>query len=122
MIRFYTAALGMKLSKRASISGPWISAVVDLPDVQADVVYLDLTGGPRLELIRYISPSADRPPSLDRPNTPGLRHLAFRVDDLDAAVTALDRQAIRHSPIRQVPDWQVTYDNNIRKRLVYLHD
>ena len=122
MIHFYTTALGLRITKRVTISGPWIAAVVGLANVQADVVYLDLPTGPRIELIHYLSPQADRPPMLDRPNTPGLRHLAFRVDDLDAAASLLDHYGIAHGPLQQVPDSQVTYANNVRKRLLYFND
>src|SRR4051812_14441264 len=89
MIAFYTRALCLNLTKRATIRGEWIAAVVGLSDVDADVAYLDLPQGPRIELIRYNRPAAPRPQGVGRANTPGLRHLAFKVDDIDAAAAKL---------------------------------
>jgi catechol 2,3-dioxygenase-like lactoylglutathione lyase family enzyme len=123
MIGFYTMVLGLRLTKRATISGEWIAAVVGLTDVNADVAYLDLPAGPRIELIRYNHPAAARPPAIDRANTPGIRHLAFKVDDLDATATKLAAAGVKlFSPVQSVPDGQVTYAGGVRKRLVYFPD
>ena len=50
------------------------SAVVP-GNVSAEVVYLDLPSGPRIELLRYVTPEAVHVPGVDRPNALGLRHL-----------------------------------------------
>ena len=96
MVAFYRDSLGLIETKRVTITGPWVSATVGLKDVNADVVYLDLESGPRIELIRYNVPSMDRPDGVDRPNAPGLRHIAFRIDTevLDAASDTLRDQGI----------------------------
>ena len=56
MLAFYREVLGLEVTKEATISGDWIEAVVGLPGVVGDVVYLGFSEGPRLELIRYRSP------------------------------------------------------------------
>jgi catechol 2,3-dioxygenase-like lactoylglutathione lyase family enzyme len=123
MVRFYTIVLGMKLTKHAHISGKWIDAVVGLEDVRAEVVYLEPPSGPRLELIRYVSPPAVPLAEPGRPNLRGLRHIAFLVKDLDAYVQRLQQAGVRLvGPIQQVPDEQVTYSGGVRKRLVYFYD
>ena len=123
MAQFYCALLGFRETKRVTISGPWIEDVVGLKDVAADVIYLDLAAGPRLELLRYHRPAGDRPPGLGDGNTMGLRHLAFRVTDIDALVGRLTDHGVRFfSRVHQVPDAQVTYAGGVRKRLVYFHD
>ena len=124
MVEFYRHVLGLRETKRVTISGPWIAAVVGLNDAHADVVYLDLPAGPRIELIRYNRPTAAvEPQGLGTSNTPGLRHLAFKVTDIDAAVERLKQAGVRlFSDVQQVPDTQVTYAGGIRKRLVYFHD
>jgi catechol 2,3-dioxygenase-like lactoylglutathione lyase family enzyme len=123
MIRFYSESLGLRVSKRVTISGEWIDRTVGLSGVKADVVYLDPPSGPRVELIRYIAPVGTSPDSLDISNTRGLRHVAFRVDDIEAAVAGLRRAGIRFlSEIQLVPDSQVTYAGGVRKRLVYFRD
>ena len=123
MIAFYRDVLGLKLSKQVTISGDWIGATVGLKDVQADVVYLDLDAGPRIELIRYNRPALDRPADVDQPNAPGLRHFAFRVDDIDGLVARLKERGVKFfADVQSVPDSQVTYAGGIRKRLIYFQD
>lgn len=123
MLAFYRDALGLTVTKRATISGEWIGAVVGLGDVNADVVYLDFPAGPRVELIRYNRPALDRPANVGKPNAPGLRHLAFRVEDIDAAVARLKSAGVQpFSDVQRVPDTQVTYGGGVRKRLVYFTD
>lgn len=124
MARFYNEALGMRVTKRVAISGPWIDATVGLTNVDADVIYLDLPEGPRVELIRYNHPRGVRLRGLDQPNTHGLRHLAFRVTDLDAVAARLREAGVHFvgDGVQQVPDGQVTYAGGVRKRLVYFHD
>ena len=77
MTRFYVDVLGLVVTKEVTISGPWIDRVVGLSNVTAEVVYLDLASGPRIELIYYHQPPS---PELSGANTPhlhGIRHLAF---------------------------------------------
>jgi catechol 2,3-dioxygenase-like lactoylglutathione lyase family enzyme len=123
MIDFYTATLGLTLTKRVTISGDWIGATDGLTDDHADVIYLDLTQGPRLELIRYNTPRLDRPANIDRPHAPGLRHLAFAVHDIDSIVSRLRTRGVKFfSDIQTVPTTQVTYAGGVRKRIVYFQD
>src|SRR5688572_28426801 len=89
MTAFYRDVLGLTVTKRVTISGEWIGKTVGLGEVHGDVVYLDFPQGPRIELIRYNRPAIGRPAGVDRPNAPGIRHLAFRVDDIDAAAARL---------------------------------
>ncbi len=123
MVEFYTALLGLKLTKRVTISGDWVAATVGLPEVHADVVYLDLPEGPRLELIRYNTPTLERPGDLDRPHAPGLRHFAFTVQDIEGIVARLREGGVKFfSDVQSVPDSQVTYAGGVRKRIVYFQD
>ena len=123
MTAFYRDVLGLAVTKRVTISGDWVSATVGLADVHADVVYLDFPSGPRVELIHYTRPTLDRPANVDLPNAPGIRHLAFKVDDIDAAADRLRRTGVKlFSDVQTVPDAQVTYAGGIRKRLVYFQD
>jgi len=123
MVHFYCSLLGLKETKRVTISGDWVAATVGLTDVHADVVYLELPAGPRIELIRYNTPTMDRPAGVDRPHAPGLRHLAFTVSDIEALVAKLRERGVRFfSEVQTVPSAQVTYANDVRKRLVYFQD
>jgi catechol 2,3-dioxygenase-like lactoylglutathione lyase family enzyme len=123
MIAFYRDALGLSLTRRVTISGQWIGAVVGLGDVNAEVVYLDFPQGPRIELIRYNAPITGRPAGVDKPNAPGLRHMAFKVDDINILVARLQQAGVRFfSDVQSVPQSQVTYAGGVRKRLVYFQD
>lgn len=123
MIAFYRDVLGLSLTKRVTISGDWIGSVVGLPAVHADVAYLDFSAGPRIELIRYNQPALDRPMHVDKPNAPGLRHIAFKVDAIDAIVARMQAVGVKFfSEIQQVPAAQVTYAGGVRKRLIYFQD
>jgi catechol 2,3-dioxygenase-like lactoylglutathione lyase family enzyme len=123
MKAFYCDILGMTVSKEATISGEWIEKIVGLKNVVADVCYLDLHQGPRIELIKYHSPNGTRPVALSDPNTKGLRHVALRVEDLDKATTALKRAGVRFfGEVQAVPDSQVSYAGGVQKRLAYFHD
>ena len=123
MVAFYRDVLGLKETKRVTITGDWVAATVGLREVHADVVYLDLASGPRIELIRYNRPPLERPGNIDLPNAPGLRHMAFRIDDIDALVAKLSSAGVKFfSTIQTVPDTQVTYAGGVRKRIVYFKD
>ncbi|TWU27859.1 VOC family protein [Bythopirellula polymerisocia] len=123
MTAFYRDVLGCQLTKEVSISGPWIDEVVGLSGVEGDVVYLDLPEGPRIELIAYRKPPGVEPSEENAPNLFGLRHMAFRVTDIDRLVAKLQTAGVKfQSEVKSVPDSQVTYVGGVRKRLVYFRD
>jgi catechol 2,3-dioxygenase-like lactoylglutathione lyase family enzyme len=123
MTAFYAQVLGFEFSKEATISGPWVDRVAGLSGVKARVVYLEAAAGPRIELIAYEQPVGICPEGLALPNTMGLRHLAFRVSDIDLVVAKLKAAGIETlSEVQQVPDSQVRYAGAVRKWLVYFHD
>jgi len=57
---------------------------------------LALPDGGQLELFSFPSP----PPRPSRPEAQGLRHLAFRVADVDAAVARLNAAGVECEPVR----------------------
>src|SRR6266516_4614598 len=82
--------LGLKLQGVWSVEGGWVDRIVGLEGVQVDAAMMETPDGHgRLELVKFHAPSG---PGGDRhapANTPGLRHLAFAVDDIDAVVASL---------------------------------
>jgi catechol 2,3-dioxygenase-like lactoylglutathione lyase family enzyme len=123
MVGFYTGVLGLRLTKQAVISGPWIEAVTGLSPVEAEVAFLEVRGGPRIELICYHKPeSSPRLHGLDRSNVQGFRHIALRVTDLDQLIATIETAGLKVlSAIQQVPTVQVEYLDQ-KKRLVYCRD
>jgi catechol 2,3-dioxygenase-like lactoylglutathione lyase family enzyme len=122
MAAFYRDTLGLAVTKRITICGPWIEAITGLAGAEADVVYLEPASGPGVELICYRTPGASRPERLGEANTPGLRHVAFQVDDLAGLLQQL-RAA--HAPVlsdvQEVPTEQVEFGGR-QKRIVYCRD
>ncbi len=122
MIDFYCKVLGMRLARQVTISGPWIDDVTALKDVSADVAFLEAPSGPTIELIYYHRPQGSRAQGQEIPNTFGLRHIAFRVSDIEGLVAAIRAAGVPLvSEIHCVPTAQVAYAQT-QKRLVYFRD
>ena len=87
----FFVALGLEVEGQTSVEGPLVDRINGLEGVSADIVILQAPGGggSKLELARYRSPSytgEDRPAPA---NTPGIRHILFAVDDIEASLAAL---------------------------------
>jgi len=122
MTAFYRDVLGLRVTREITIGGHWIEALTGFERVEADVIYLEADSAAGLELIRYRSPEGSRPPGLEKPNTKGIRHVAFAVEDLDAVVGCLKAAGIGSvSPIHEVPTAQVEFASR-QKRIVYCRD
>ena len=107
-------ALGFEIQHQGDLRGEWISQIVGLQDVSARYVSLELPGeNTRLELIKYYSPSSLGDDEISVANKLGLRHLAFRVSNIEEVVSRLKQRGVSFlSPI------QVYEPTN--KKLVYL--
>lgn len=123
MTTFYADVLGLKVTKQVTIRGEWIDQVVGLSGVEANVVYLDLPAGPRIELIYYRQPASPAAPEPNQANLLGLRHIAFRVADIEGVVARLRAAGTPfHSEVTIVPSTQVQYAGGAQKRLIYFRD
>ena len=82
--------LGLRLHGEEPVEGGWVDRVVGLKGVRAEIAMVKTPDGHgRLELTKFHAPSG---PSGDRhtsANTPGIRHVAFAVEDIDAVVAGL---------------------------------
>jgi len=82
--------LGFELQGDGSVEGAWADRVVGLGGVHVDFAMMETPGGDgRLELVKFHSPSVRSGDGHAAANTLGIRHLAFRVDDIDDAVARL---------------------------------
>lgn len=82
--------LGLELQAQAPVEGRWVDRVVGLEGVRADVVILQTPDGHgRLELTKFHSPTRQGEKRPGQANTPGIRHVAFRVEDLDTVLDGL---------------------------------
>jgi catechol 2,3-dioxygenase-like lactoylglutathione lyase family enzyme len=83
----FFVALGLELQGEGSVAGEWVDRVVGLQGVRSDIAMLETPDGhSRVELSRFHAPPGPDGDPRAPANAPGLRHLAFAVDDLDAAV------------------------------------
>lgn len=122
MVTFYTEVLGLTATKRAHLEGDWVERVVGLKGVNADVVFVEPAGGgPRVELIKYNAPSGVDFPAHSAPNAFGLRHIAFRVDDIAAAHARLVAAGVKvfGEPVL-VPAGVVRHDAGDKHLLYFL--
>ena len=91
LVRFYCEVFGCvpKLPER-NLSGDWLDVLTALQGAHLTGVHLLLPGfdgeGPTLEIFGYDEMVAASKPVV---NEPGFGHLAFLVDDVDAALAAV---------------------------------
>ena len=101
-IAFFTD-LGLSVIGRDTVSGEWADTAVGLDGNHAKIAMLQTPDGHgRLELFEYIHPDAiDTEPTL--PNEIGMHRVAFKVDDIDAALAI----AAKHDchPLRGVANY-----------------
>jgi len=82
--------LGLVPQGEGSVEGSWVDRIVGLEGVQVDFAMLQTPdGNGRLELVKFRSPPNQDGSEHAPANTPGLRHLAFAVDDIDDVVARL---------------------------------
>ena len=82
--------LGLVVQAEWSAEGDWVDRIIGLEGVQAENAMLETPDGHgRLELIKFHAPSGDGGDAHAPANTPGIRHLTFAVDDLDAAIASV---------------------------------
>ena len=87
--------LGLELRGEGPVEGGWVDRVVGLDGVRAEIAMLQTPDGHgRVELAKFHSPSS---PDGDREapaNAPGIRHLTFAVDDVNAVVARLRARGV----------------------------
>ena len=92
-VQFFVTVLGWTLLRRSAVSdrGEWMHTQVGAPpEASVRLAMLEADEHALVELFEWQGPDLDgtRPRNCDA----GGRHLAVRVDDLDAAVSALEAQ------------------------------
>jgi catechol 2,3-dioxygenase-like lactoylglutathione lyase family enzyme len=82
--------LGLVLQGEGFVEGRSVDRVVGLEGVRTEVAMMQAPdGNGRLELVKFHSPSNQGDNRHARANTPGIRHHAFAVEDIDAVVAGL---------------------------------
>ena len=118
---FYETIFGFKRGFGAQLSGAWISTVTGLPNARGECLFLQSPdGGARLELIRYDARGDEFSPFAPAPNEPGLRHIAFQVENIDATLSKV--RALGIAPISAPVEVPFCVADLGVKRLAYFHD
>ena len=82
--------LGLELQGEATVEGRSVDRVVGLDGVRSDIAMLQTPDGHgRVELAKFHSPSAQGGDRQAPANAPGIRHVTFAVEDIDAVVAGL---------------------------------
>jgi catechol 2,3-dioxygenase-like lactoylglutathione lyase family enzyme len=87
--------LGLEVEAEFSLEDPMVDRIVGLQGVRTDVAFVRAPdGGARLELIKFRAPEHHADGAHDEANAPGLRHLAFLVEDIDSVVAGLRARGV----------------------------
>jgi catechol 2,3-dioxygenase-like lactoylglutathione lyase family enzyme len=82
--------LGLELLGEGLAEGRVVDRIVGLEGVRTEVAFMQAPDGHgRLELIKFHTPSHQGDNRQAPANTPGIRHLAFAVEDIDAVIAGL---------------------------------
>ncbi len=82
--------LGLELRGGGPVKGGWVDRVVGLDGVRAEIAMLATPDGHgRVELARFHAPSCPAGERHAPANAPGIRHVTFAVDDIDAVLAGL---------------------------------
>lgn len=82
--------LGLELVGEWPAEGDWVDRIIGLDGTRAENAMLQAPDGScQLELSRFLSPPSPAGDQSAPANAPGLRHLSFAVDDIDATVAGL---------------------------------
>jgi len=86
----FFVALGLELQGEGTVEGRWVDEIVGLEGVRADIAMMQTPdGNGRLELTKYRSPQGPGEDQQAPANAPGIRHIAFAVEDIDDVVARL---------------------------------
>jgi catechol 2,3-dioxygenase-like lactoylglutathione lyase family enzyme len=98
-IAFYRDALGLELVAQWDSQQPYLRTIVGFPDADMRIALLRLPGGAtgrsghHIELLEYRTPRGAR--GDPRTCNPGNAHVAFLVEDMDAAYAELSAKGVR---------------------------
>jgi len=90
LLREHGLELGLEPRGKGQVEGRWVDRIVALDEVRVEFAMLRTPDGHgEIELVKFHSPPTQTGDPHAPANTPGLRHLAFLVEDIDAVVADL---------------------------------
>jgi catechol 2,3-dioxygenase-like lactoylglutathione lyase family enzyme len=107
-------ALGLVMEGETSVEGEVVDRMTGLAGVRSELAFLQTPDGHgKLEVVEYHAPARAEDPPPRAADTPGLNHLLFAVDDLEATLARLREHGAEL--VGEVIDYGTSY------RLCYLH-
>ena len=86
----FFVALGLEVEGSTSVEGSSVDRINGLEGVRADIVILRIPdGNGKLELAKYHAPSYAGDARPAPANAPGIRHILFIVDDIEASLASV---------------------------------
>lgn len=85
--------LGLEVAGDADVEGEWVDRVIGLKDAKCSMVMMTTADGEAmLEIIQFERPVSEEGIRHTQLNAPGLRHVAFVVDDVEATAARLQQK------------------------------
>jgi catechol 2,3-dioxygenase-like lactoylglutathione lyase family enzyme len=82
--------LGLELEGTAALDNPVVGRVIGLQDVRTEIAKMRTPDGhAAVELSKFHSPSHEGSVAPEPANAPGLRHITFAVEDIEAVIARL---------------------------------
>jgi len=104
----FLALLGLRCGEPGVFSGEWIDRIIGIDDVTVELVMARAPDGSDVfEVVRFQSPAAAAQEPAPAANRPGLRHVAFKVDDVRGVVDRV-REA-GWDTIGEIVDYESTF-------------
>ena len=108
-VGFFTE-LGLECDASITVEGEWLERILAVPGARVEVLGVRTPDGTAaLELAKFHSPAAD-PEAVTEPdpaNRPGIRHVAYRVDDVRAVVERM--RAAGWGTVGEIVDYEGIY-------------
>ncbi len=83
---------GLELLGEGIVEGEWVDNVIGLHDTKVAYAMLRTPDGEaNIELIQFYRPTGEKDVQRPLANTPGIRHIAFVVEDIEAVVAKLQK-------------------------------
>ena len=102
------ALLGFDCGEPGVFSREWIDRIIGLENVTVEVVMARAPDGSDMfEVVRFHSPSAGAQELAPAANRPGLRHVAFKVDDVRGVVDRV--RAAGWDTVGEIVDFEHTF-------------
>lgn len=104
MAAFFTG-LGFTREDLGEASGTWVGRIVGLEGTVEELVLISAPDGTgHIELTKFVTPASEGEPQLLPSNAYGLRHVAYRVADVNATVA--QARALGYNLVGEVVDFQ----------------